>query len=125
MIGTPASIKDSVEAHTEAIEVEPLEARTSETRRSAYGNSSKEGTTGNTGPFRQQAVPDFAPLRAADPPHFAISRRRHVVMVHIALLFLGTDRVEELVHPGHAEGSHCEDLGLAPLEEPRPMRGRY
>ena len=32
--GTPAAIIDSVEPQTEAIEVEPLEASTSETRRS-------------------------------------------------------------------------------------------
>ena len=35
LIGTPASISESVEPHTEAIEVEPLELSTSETRRSA------------------------------------------------------------------------------------------
>ena len=46
LIGTPASISESVEPHTEAIEVEPLELNTSETRRSAYGNSSSLGTTG-------------------------------------------------------------------------------
>ena len=34
LIGTPASISDSVEAHTLAIEVEPFDSRTSETRRS-------------------------------------------------------------------------------------------
>ena len=32
--GTPAAISDSVEPHTDAMEVEPLEARTSETSRS-------------------------------------------------------------------------------------------
>ena len=31
--GTPAAIIDRVEPHTEAIEVEPLDDRTSETRR--------------------------------------------------------------------------------------------
>ena len=34
LIGTPASIRDSVEAHTLAIDVEPLDSSTSETRRS-------------------------------------------------------------------------------------------
>ena len=34
LIGTPASISDSDDAHTEAIEVEPLDVSTSETRRS-------------------------------------------------------------------------------------------
>ena len=33
LIGTPAAIIDRVEPQTEAIEVEPLEASTSETRR--------------------------------------------------------------------------------------------
>ena len=35
LIGTPASIRDSDEEHTEAMEVEPLEDRTSETSLSA------------------------------------------------------------------------------------------
>ncbi len=34
-IGTPASMRDSDEAQTEAIDVDPLEERTSETRRRA------------------------------------------------------------------------------------------
>ena len=35
LMGTPASISERVPAHTEAMEVEPLDARTSETRRRA------------------------------------------------------------------------------------------
>ena len=35
LIGTPASINDSVDPHTLAIDVEPFEASTSDTRRSA------------------------------------------------------------------------------------------
>ena len=46
LIGTPASISESVDAHTLAIDVEPLEDSTSETSRSVYGNSSSEGITG-------------------------------------------------------------------------------
>ena len=34
LTGTPASISESDDAHTEAIEVEPLDDSTSETRRS-------------------------------------------------------------------------------------------
>ena len=34
LIGTPAAISDSVEPQTDAMEVEPLEASTSETTRS-------------------------------------------------------------------------------------------
>ena len=35
LMGTPASISDRVEPHTEPMEVEPLELRTSLTRRRA------------------------------------------------------------------------------------------
>ena len=34
LIGTPASIIERLEEHTEPIELDPLEARTSDTRRS-------------------------------------------------------------------------------------------
>ena len=34
LIGTPASISDSDDAHTDAIEVEPFDDSTSDTRRS-------------------------------------------------------------------------------------------
>ena len=34
LIGTPASISDRLDEHTDAIDVEPLELITSETRRS-------------------------------------------------------------------------------------------
>ena len=35
LIGTPASISDNELAHTEAMEVDPFDASTSDTRRSA------------------------------------------------------------------------------------------
>ena len=47
LMGTPASIKDKVEPQTEPMEEEPLDSKTSETRRIAYGNSSSEGITGS------------------------------------------------------------------------------
>ncbi len=47
LIGTPASMSDRVEPHTDAIDVEPLEASTSDTVRMVYGNSSSDGTNGN------------------------------------------------------------------------------
>ena len=34
LIGTPAAMSDRLEPHTDAIDVDPLEASTSETRRS-------------------------------------------------------------------------------------------
>ena len=45
-MGIPASIRDKVLAQTEAMEVLPLELRTSETSRMVYGKSSSDGITG-------------------------------------------------------------------------------
>ena len=42
-------------------------------------------------------------------------------MVHVALVLVRRDGVEQLVHPGHAQGRHVEHLGLAPLEERRAV----
>src|SRR6185369_9921793 len=47
LIGTPASINDNVEPQTDAIEVEPFDASTSETTRNVYGHSIALGTTGS------------------------------------------------------------------------------
>ena len=44
--GTPALSSASVDAHTDPIEVEPLEPSASDTWRIAYGNSSMLGSTG-------------------------------------------------------------------------------
>ena len=44
--GTPADSSDMVEAQTEPIEVDPLEPSASDTCRIAYGNSSRDGSTG-------------------------------------------------------------------------------
>ena len=46
MIGTPASISDSVEPHTEAIDDEPLDSRMSDTTRIVYGKFSWSGIIG-------------------------------------------------------------------------------
>ena len=48
MIGTPASISDSDEPQTDAIDDEPLDSRMSDTTRIVYGNSSIDGTTGTS-----------------------------------------------------------------------------
>ena len=48
LIGTPASISDSDEPQTEAIDDEPLDSRMSDTTRIVYGKSSVVGTTGTS-----------------------------------------------------------------------------
>src|ERR1700712_3015554 len=44
--GTPASMSESVEPQTDAIDVEPFDASTSETTRIVYGHSILLGSTG-------------------------------------------------------------------------------
>src|SRR2546428_9264542 len=48
LIGTPASMSESVEPHVAAIDVEPFEPSVSETTRIVYGNSSFGGMTGRS-----------------------------------------------------------------------------
>ena len=48
LMGTPASIRDRVDAHTLAMDVEPFDSSTSLTRRSAYGKSFSSGITGTS-----------------------------------------------------------------------------
>ena len=48
LIGTPASISDSEEPQTEAIEEEPLDSRMSDTTRIVYGKSSIDGIIGTS-----------------------------------------------------------------------------
>ena len=48
LIGTPASISDSVDPQTDAIDVEPFDASTSDTMRIVYGHSVASGSTGTS-----------------------------------------------------------------------------
>jgi hypothetical protein len=48
LIGTPASIRASVEPQTDPIEDDPFDSSVSETRRIVYGNSSGAGITGSS-----------------------------------------------------------------------------
>src|SRR4029078_2083102 len=48
LIGTPASISDSDDPQTEAIDDEPLDSRMSDTTRIVYGNSSVDGIIGTS-----------------------------------------------------------------------------
>ena len=48
LMGTPASIRASVDPHTEAMEVEPLDSRTSDTSRMVYGKAVSSGIIGRS-----------------------------------------------------------------------------
>ena len=85
LIGTPASIRASVEPQVDAIEVEPLPATTSETRRMTYGNSSWRREDRQERPGGEVAVPDVAAGRAAHRLVLARAVGREVVVVEVAL----------------------------------------
>ena len=124
LIGTPASISDSVEPQTDAIDVEPFDASTSETTRIVYGHSVDVGQHRHERPLGERTVADLAALRRADPAGLTGRERREVVVVHVALAVVDADRVEHLLHARHAERGDAEHLGLAPLEEAGAVRGR-
>ena len=48
LIGTPASMRESVDPHTEPIEDEPFDSSVSETSRIVYGKSSSGGIIGSS-----------------------------------------------------------------------------
>src|SRR5215218_8370484 len=91
--GTPASISESVEPHTEAIDDEPLDSRMSDTTRIVYGKSSCDGIIG----IGERAVADVTALRAAHEAGLAHRERREVVVVEVPLLGLEPQRVH--AHP--------------------------
>ena len=71
LIGTPASISDSVEPQTDAIDVEPFDDSTSETTRIVYGHSLRVREHRDERPLGERAVTDLAALRRADPSGLA------------------------------------------------------
>ena len=103
LIGTPASISDRVEPHTDAIEVEPFDDSTSETTRHRVGPLLLVGHDRRERPLGERAVADLAALGRADPAGLTGREGREVVVVHVALLGLERERVEDLLHARHAE----------------------
>ena len=91
LIGTPASISDSVEPQTEAIDVEPFDDRTSETTRIVYGHSLLARENGDERPLGERPVTDLTPLRRSDPACLSGRERREVVVVHVALALVDAD----------------------------------
>ncbi len=74
-------------------------------------------------PLGEQAVADLAALGRTHAAGFAIGERRHVVVMHVALLVaVGVDGVEHLVHARHAERQNVEHLGLTTLEQAGAVR---
>ena len=124
LIGTPASISDSVEPHTDAIDVEPFEAMHVGDDAQRVRPLERGRDHGNERPLGERTVADLAALRRPHPAGLTRGERREVVVVHVALLVVERDRVEHLLHARHAERGDRQDLRLAPLEEAGAVRGR-
>src|SRR5919107_2155818 len=63
-IGTPASISDSEEPHTDAIDDEPFDSKMSDTMRIVYGKSSNAGRT----PWSARSARLPCPISRRDVP---------------------------------------------------------
>ena len=125
LIGTPASMSESVDEQTDAIDVEPFDASTSDDEAQRVGELLLARYDWQQRALREQPVADLATLGRAHPTDLAVRRRGHVVVVHVALVGVRTDRVEQLVHPRHAERADVEHLRLATLEQARAVRGGH
>ncbi len=62
-IGTPASINERLDEHTDPIDVEPFDDMTSDTRRSVYAKSYLVGNNWHHCPSSKSTVADLATLR--------------------------------------------------------------
>ena len=123
LIGTPASISDRLDAHTER-----------HRRRAVGGEHFGDEAQGvgevllarHHGHERggQGAVADLAALGRSDPAGLTGGERGHVVVVEVTLLFSVSQRVNAAAFMRcHAERSDVQHLRLAALEESR-NRGR-
>ena len=106
-----------MDPQTLAIDVDPLELTTSETRRRVYGKSSADRHHVHQGPLGEGAVTDVAAAGAAEATDLADAVRREVVVVDVALAGFRADRVEPLLFRRRAQGHRGDDLGLATGED--------
>src|SRR5882757_9371434 len=79
--GTPAFNSDSVDAHTEPIDVEPSEPSASDTCWMAIRELLDAGQHGHQRPLGQRVVPDLATLGRTDATGLAGRIRREVVVI--------------------------------------------
>ncbi len=68
---------------------------------------------------------DLATLRGTHATGLTGRERREVVVVHVALVRLGAERVEQLLHLEHVQRGDAQDLGLATLEQRGAVRARH
>ncbi len=125
VIGTPASISESVEPQTEPIDDEPFDSSVSETMRIVYGNTSTRRDHSLERALCERPVADVTALRASHAARLADGERREVVVVHVAAVALQRQVVDPLALFLRAEGQQAHDLRLAAREERRAVRARH
>src|ERR1039458_3786123 len=143
--GTPASISDSVDPQTEAIDEEPLDSRMSDTTRIVYGNSSWLGIIGTSarsasapwpmsrrlGPRMKPASPTenggegevggVAALGTAHEAGLPDRERREVVVVEVSLGGFQPQRVQPHLLTCGAQRHDAEGLRLTAREHRRAV----
>ena len=96
LIGTPASISESVEPQTEPIDDEPFDSSVSDTMPDRVRELLRGRDHRLERPLRERAVADVAPLRAAHEARLPDRVGREVVVVHVAALLLEREVVDAL-----------------------------
>src|ERR1044072_4015532 len=120
--GTPASISDSEEPQTEAIDEEPLDSRMSDTTRVREVLLRRDHR--HERPLGERAVADVAALRPAHEARLPDREGREVVVVAVSLGGLQPGRVEPHLLTRGAEGGHGQRLRLAAREQRGAVRAR-
>ena len=124
LIGTPASISDSEEPHTEAIEEEPLDSRMSDTTRIEYGKLLDRRDHRRERALGERAVADVAALDAAHAARLPDREGREVVVVPVVLFRLQAERVEAHLLLERAHRDDAQRLRLPAREQRRAVRAR-
>ena len=120
-IGTPASMRASVDPQVDAIEDDPLDSRYLGYHADCVREVVLAGKHRDDGALGKCAVADLAALGGAHAPGLAGAVGREVVLVHVALALFGPDGVKALPLVEHAQRADGKRLRLAALEQARAV----
>ena len=124
LMGTPASMSDSVPPQTAAIDEEPFDSSVSRHDADRVRELVLVGHHADERALGERAVADLAAARAAERLGLARRERREVVVEHEALPALAGERVDLLLVARGAERRRDGRLRLAALEERRAVDAR-
>ncbi len=125
LIGTPAAIRDRVDAQMLAWDVEPLDSIVSDTVRIAYGNSSSHGSTGISARSASAPWPISRRPGPLDGLCLTYGEGWEVVLMHVT--FGGLELIQSVQFLCFGKRSQCcyvADLSLSTGEHCRAMYAR-